>query len=180
MTGQPAPSWPPWLDPPLARLRARRARLPHALLIHGTPGIGKSLLARAFAADLLCENTSDEGGDHRAACGHCPGCRWFAGGAHPDFRRILPEALDPDHIPERGRKPSREIRIDALRALGEFLTHTGHRAGWRVVIIEPADAMNVYAANALLKSLEEPGQRTLLMLVSSHPDRIVPTIRSRC
>ncbi|MEZ5652046.1 MAG: DNA polymerase III subunit delta' [Burkholderiaceae bacterium] len=178
--GERAPVWPPWLDGPLRSLRERRARIPHALLVHGPAGVGKSWLAQAFAADLLCETTRDDGAGPWAACGRCPGCRWFAAGAHPDLRRLLPEAMDPDHVPERGRKPSREIRIDAMRALGDFLNHTGHRGGWRVVLIEPADAMNVYAANALLKSLEEPGARTLLMLISSHPDRIMATIRSRC
>ncbi|MEZ5740496.1 MAG: hypothetical protein R3E68_14295 [Burkholderiaceae bacterium] len=88
--------------------------------------------------------------------------------------------MDPDFVPERSRKPSREIKIDQLRQIGGFLAVSSHRNGWRIVLIHPADAMNHVTANALLKTLEEPGERTLLMLVTDHPDQLPATIRSRC
>jgi DNA polymerase-3 subunit delta' len=165
------------------RLVARRAQLPHALLISGQRGIGKFELARLFADSLLCEQPTAQS----TACGVCPACGWQAQGNHPDFRLLQPEALAASEG-EGGesagsagkKKPSQQITIDQVRALDEFLHVGTHRQGLRVVLINPAEAMNRSTANSLLKSLEEPIPSTLFILVSSDSDRLLPTIRSRC
>ena len=164
----------------------RRANLPHALLIHGRPGLGKTVLARLFARRLLCEGPA--GGD--LPCGECAACLWFEQGNHPDFRILEPEALFAAEAEHRategeprkreGEAASRQIRIDQVRELQDFLTIGTHRGGVRVVVVRPAEAMNVATANALLKSLEEPAPKTAFLLVSSAPDRLLPTVRSRC
>ena len=159
-----------------------RAALPHALLLHGQEGIGKAQLARHFAGALLCEAPRPDGD----ACGECSACGWFAQSNHPDFRLLAPEA-DEDSPEGRsaGRgetksKASRDIRIQQVRALAEFLSVGAHRAGRKVVLVTPADALNVPAANALLKTLEEPPGDTVFLLVSGRADVLPATIRSRC
>jgi DNA polymerase III subunit delta' len=172
----------PWLEQSWGELRSRRASLPDALLLHGRSGLGKTVLARLFAKRLLCEGPA--AGD--LPCGECPACLWFEQGNHPDFRVLEPEALSESREPEgEGRKregetASRQIRIDQVRDLQGFLAIGTHRGGIRVVVVRPAEAMNGATANALLKSLEEPPPRTLFLLVSSTPDRLLPTVRSRC
>jgi DNA polymerase-3 subunit delta' len=155
-----------------------RPRLPHALLFSGMAGIGKRELAETFAASLLCEGSADDG----LPCGECVACRWLAEGNHPDLRRLCPSALDADE--EGGeassRKPSFDITIDQVRALDDFLRVGGHRQGLRVILLYPAEAMNRNTANALLKALEEPGEGTHFLLVSSRPGDLLPTVRSRC
>jgi DNA polymerase-3 subunit delta' len=151
--------------------------MPHALLISGPAGIGKEQLCLAFAASLLCENLLAEG----SACGACDACRWLALDSHPDLRILRPTALaapDQDEKPEK--KKSFEITIDQVRALDDFLHVGGHRQGRRVILVSPAEAMNRSTANALLKSLEEPGEGVQFLLVSSRPDELLPTVRSRC
>jgi DNA polymerase-3 subunit delta' len=154
------------------------------LLIHGPAGIGKLALAEHFAQSLLCE----AGDEARAPCGECDGCRWFAAGSHPDFRRVEPESLarSPEGAveegpgPARSAKPSTEIKVDQVRALDGFLGLGSHRAGRRVALVHPAEDMNPNAANALLKGLEEPPPDALFLLVSHRPARLLATIRSRC
>lgn len=168
-----------WQIDAWSRLIDRRAALPHAILIQGRPGLGKAHLARAFARSLLCERPDGRG----EACGACAACGWFDQGNHPDYRQVQPEALEPgDEEPRRGEgaAPSRQIRIDQVRDLQPFLRVGTHRGGLRIALIRPAEAMNASTANALLKSLEEPPERTLLLLVSSDPQRLLPTVRSRC
>ena len=167
-----------------AQLDARRARLPHALLFSGQKAIGKRALAQAFAESLLCERVSPE---QRTACGQCPACTWLAQGNHPDFRLLQPDALveedekgETEGKGEGKKKPSQQITIDQVRALDDFLHVGTHRQGARIVLIHPAEAMNRATANALLKSLEEPSVSTLFILVSNEPERLLPTIRSRC
>ncbi len=159
------------------QLVERRGRLPHALLLTGARGIGKSMLARCFAESLLCEAPLPTS----TACGSCLACGWLKQGNHPDFRLIQPEAMDDERTEtDSKKKPSQQITIDQIRALDDFLHVGTHRHGVRVVLIAPAEAMNRSTANALLKSLEEPSSDTLFLLVSDDMERLLPTIRSRC
>jgi DNA polymerase-3 subunit delta' len=143
--------------------------MPHALLLLGTPGIGKTRYLHALAAALLCESPAAD----RRACGRCDACGWVGAGTHPDLR-VLTYPVDEDG------KVGKEIKVDQVRALSEFLVVSGHRGGRRVVLIDPADAMNAITANTLLKTLEEPGDGLVFVLASSRPDAIPATIRSRC
>jgi len=181
----------PWLVAPLRRFVPRDVDLPHALLLTGPAGIGKRILATAIARTLLCEA---EAADRvPGGCGACSSCHWFDEGNHPDFRLVTTEVLalesgtgstDADVDEEGGAKskraPSKEIKVDQIRSLFDFLvvaTHRGHR---RVVQIQPLDAMNEVASNALLKMLEEPPVHTIFIACTDHPGRIAPTVRSRC
>jgi DNA polymerase-3 subunit delta' len=173
-----------WLIPAWQQLQLRRAALPHALLIHGRAGLGKTGLASLFAQRLLCEGAAAA---EDPPCGRCQACLWFSQGNHPDFRLVQPEALAERASDEssQSRKrdsesASRQIRVDQIRDIQDLLAIGTHRRGLRVVLIRPAEAMNVAAANALLRSLEEPPPDTLFLLVSSAPDRLLPTVRSRC
>lgn len=161
-----APAPLPWQAEAWTRfVRAvERGRLAHALLLAGPAGTGKGRLARAMLARLLCTAPVDG-----RACGACQGCRLRAGGAHPDCRLVLPEAAG-----------SGALRIDSIRGLGEFLRLSSQYGGWRVALIEPAEAMTVGAANSLLKLLEEPPAGVALLLVAHRPSRVPPTVRSRC
>ncbi len=155
-------------------LDADRAHLPHALLLHGPLGVGKKVFAETLAKSLLCESPTAEG-----ACGQCKSCHWFEQGSHPDYKLIEPaEKKEDDETP--AKKGGRHIAIAEIRALGEFLALAAHQGGWRVVVVHPAEAMNIAAANALLKTLEEPPANVLLMLVSHQPRRLLPTVLSRC
>ncbi|MBL8519644.1 MAG: DNA polymerase III subunit delta' [Betaproteobacteria bacterium] len=173
----------PWHRPVVEDLVARRATLPHALLIHGREGTGLVELARGIAQSLLCE--SGQGG---TACGACPACGWFRDGNHPDFREVRPESLDEEDAspadsdaPEgKEEKKSLFIKIDQIRALADFMMLTTHRDGLRILVLHPAESMKSEAANALLKTLEEPPPRTLILLVTSRVGRLLATIRSRC
>jgi DNA polymerase III subunit delta' len=158
-------------------LLARRAQMPHALLLVGQKGLGKFELARRFAASLLCEVPQENG----LACGKCLACNWYEQGNHPDFRLLQPDALSEEADVEDGKKkPSQQITIDQVRGLDEFLNVGTHRHGLRIIIVNPAEAMNRSTANSLLKTLEEPAPSTLFLLISNEPLRLLPTIRSRC
>jgi len=167
----------------LGRLLARQV---HAVLLHGTAGIGKLDLALDSAEALLCERPRMPGA---AACGTCPGCALIAAGNHPDLRVIRPQALvepdgragpELDSEPESKTRASREIRIEQIRELTEWVTLSTHRGGPRVIVIEPAESLNIPSSNALLKVLEEPPPRTVFLLVSHRVDQTLPTLRSRC
>jgi DNA polymerase III subunit delta' len=167
----------PWQTDTAQRLLSLRAQLPHAVLLQGRAGLGKYGLAQAFAKLLLCEQR-DANAD--VACGQCPSCHWFEQGSHPDVHILQPNALDEvdDSAPER--KKSEWISVEQVRQAIAFLQLSSHRNGLRVVLLNPAEAMNAAAANALLKTLEEPPENSLLILVSHQPSRLLPTILSRC
>ncbi len=147
--------------------RARRAdRLPHALLVTGPFGVGKRRLVAVLAHSLLCSGPDERG----LACGDCRECELLAAGTHPDYKKIGP---DPE-------SKSDEIKVDAVRRLAASDALTAHRGGSKVIVLDPAQNMNVSAANSLLKTLEEPSAGTLLCLVCEQPGRLPATIRSRC
>jgi len=164
----------PWHRDAWRGLTAAPERLPHALLLHGPAGVGKRSFALALARWLLCKSPTAEGG-----CGTCPACNWFEQGAHPDFRLIEPEA-EAAEAGSAEKKGGRAITIQAIRELGEFIALAAHQGGWRVVVLQPAEALNAAAANALLKTLEEPPANVLLILVAHQPRRLPATVRSRC
>jgi DNA polymerase-3 subunit delta' len=167
------PSLPPWHRESGAALLAARARFPPALLVHGPRGIGKHALALHLAQGLLCETPLPSG----LACDACVGCHLARAGQHPDLLRLELIGIDP----ERGEVEATDtIAIDRIRAMIDFAQLTSHRQRAKVVVIAPADRMTVAAANALLKTLEEPPPATYLMLVSDHRSRLAPTIVSRC
>ena len=137
-------------------------RLPHALLIHEAPGAGGEWLAHWAARLALCERSA------QAPCGNCTACRRALAWQHPDLMRLGP-LEDP-----------RQIRIEQVRELAADLALTSHAGGYKVGILAPADLLNRFAANALLKTLEEPPARTLLILVATQPSRLPATVLSRC
>jgi DNA polymerase-3 subunit delta' len=157
-----------------SRLIAAKGSLPHALLLHGPRGTGKLIFARALAQALLCENP----GPAALACERCSACAWFEGGAHPDYRQIEP-AMAEGHGGEEGEQKA-SIAVDQIRILPDFINISSHRGGPKVIVVHPAEALNVNAANALLKSLEEPPPRTYFLLVANRPHQLLPTIKSRC
>ena len=160
----------PWLAPARARFDdlLSRDRVPHALLLQGPAGLGKRRLAADIAALLLCSEAG------RNACGSCRSCKLLEGGAHPD-RQVLEIGINP-----RTGEPRREIVIEQVRALIAALQLTTTVSPRKVAVIQPAEAMNHNAANALLKTLEEPAGDTVMILVSHDPRRLPATIRSRC
>jgi DNA polymerase-3 subunit delta' len=178
----------PWLALPLRRtLQTQQA---HALLIHGPGGVGQFELALALAEGWLCEAT-DRALEDRP-CGRCPSCKLNAAHSHPDLLVLVPEALreslgwdlgggEGDDAGEGGkRKPSKEIRVEAVRAAISFATTTSARGRGKVVVVHPAERMNDVAASAFLKTLEEPAGAARFLLCSAAPDALLPTIRSRC
>ena len=178
----------PWQLQAWEQLQQLQGRWPHAILLHGPKGIGKTEFAQGLAQSLLCEAPETNG----QACGSCVSCGWFEQYSHPDYRRLRPEILEADSAEssEEGaatkstakaaKAPSKEIVINQVRAIADFMTLSTHRQGARVILIYPADAMNIAAANALLKSLEEPGPKTVFILVCDSIDALLPTMISRC
>ncbi len=163
---------PPWLAAPAREALAFRARWPHALLVHGPEGVGKRALAVHFAQALLCESPAADG----SACRACVGCHQVEVGQHPDLRIVEPVDVDEEGIVT----PTEFIKIDAIRSLTQWSQRTSHRSGAKVAVIVPAEKMLAPAANALLKTLEEPPPRTYLILVAHQSGRLLPTVASRC
>ena len=163
----------PWLDASWQRLLATRGCPAQALLLAGPRGVGKGALAQAWAQTLLCETPQPDG----AACGSCPACHWFAAGTHPDFQLVT---LQEKTTKDGDTRMATAIDVDQAREAVDFVRLSTYRAGNRVVLVNPADALNVASANALLKVLEEPPLNTVFVLVSDQPRRLLPTIRSRC
>jgi DNA polymerase-3 subunit delta' len=170
--GLPWPALLPWLVPVAHAALAGRATWPQALLIHGPRGVGKHALGLHLALALLCESPRDDG----LACGQCASCHYAQVGQHPDLMRLELIELDEDAAPTAVDA----ITIDRIRALIDFVQLTSHRRRAKVAVIAPAERMNAAAANALLKTLEEPPPATYLILVSDQPGRVPPTILSRC
>jgi DNA polymerase-3 subunit delta' len=153
----------PWLDTACDALRRARTagRFPPALLIHEQRGSGGEWLALFAAQTALCRAPG-------APCGECRDCRWVTAGAHPDLLRVAP------------LEDSKQIRVEQVRELCAELALSSHGAGATVAILAPAEALNASAANALLKTLEEPRAGVTLVLVTTAPSRLPATVRSRC
>lgn len=157
----------PWLGESWKQLMSyvMTQRIPQALVIVGANGVGKSVLADCFAQLLLCQQQLAE---PVAACGHCLGCQKFAAGTHPDLFVLLPQ------------ENTQIIGVDSIRRLYERLLLKPQYAAWRLAIIKSAESMNRSAANAFLKFLEEPTERTSVLLLVEQPARLPATILSRC
>ncbi len=152
----------PW-QASLWQTLAGRAQHAHAYLLHGPAGIGKRAMAENLMAALLCRAP-----ENLRACGQCKSCLLLAAGTHPDNFILEPEEAD------------KAIKVDQVRELVSFVVQTAQMGGRKVVLVEPAESMNLNAANALLKSLEEPSGDTVLLLVCHQPSRLLPTVKSRC
>jgi DNA polymerase-3 subunit delta' len=188
----------PWQSDAWRELQALRARHAHAILLHGAAGIGKKLLALDLAEAVLCARPRPDG--HR--CGQCAECVMLDAGTHPDLRVLVPDThaalrpvggvdddlaeadaasvADATEPPEREGRVKREIPIDAVRQLADFMHVSTQRGGARALMLAPAEALGAAAANALLKMLEEPAAGTLFVLATDALDDVLPTIRSRC
>lgn len=174
----------PWQKELMQTLLAMRGRLPNGILIYGARGIGTFQAACAFGASLMCTSPNPDG----SRCGHCKGCRMVDSNTHPDLRFVVSEFecvangmqfLLPEDVSEK-KTLSREILIGQTRELGDFFGLKSHEGGNRVVIVYPADKLRAEAAASLLKSLEEPPENTIFILVADEIDRVLATIRSRC
>jgi len=193
----------PWLRAPLAQ--ALQQLHSHAVLLHGPEGVGQFEFSLALARAWLCERIAGEGGGVqpvlKPACGRCVSCQLMDAGSHPDFHLVLPEALQSslglgaeaggaDGAAEgdgggsekgsKSRKPSQEIKVDAIRAVVQFSQSTASRGRAKVVMVHPVERMNLVAANTLLKTLEEPPGRVRFVLSGSALEQLLPTVRSRC
>ena len=177
----------PWLV--AARRTTLATRAAHALLLYGSGNVGQLELALALAKGWLCEDDSRALPDR--PCGRCASCRLHAARSHPDLLVLVPEALrdalgwDAGSEGEEGgeggkRKPSKDIRVEAVRAAIAFATTTSARGRGKFVVVHPAERMNDVAASAFLKTLEEPPGDARFLLCSAAPDALLPTIRSRC
>ncbi len=173
----------PWIAAQTRTLIRQRG---HAWLLQGPSGLGHYALALSLAGAWLCEAPGVDG-----ACGHCPSCHSIAVRTHADLRVLMPEThllelgwplgeKAQQEIDDKARKPSREIRVDAVREAVEFCQRTNARNRGKVVLVFPAEDMNRITANALLKTLEEPPGDTRFVLASQAAHRLLPTVRSRC
>ncbi|WP_027015540.1 DNA polymerase III subunit delta' [Comamonas composti] len=173
----------PWIAEQRASLLAQRG---HAWLLQGPSGLGQYALALELARAWLCEAPAEQG-----ACGACPSCHAIAVRAHADLCVLMPELQMQElgwplsekaqaEIDDKKRKPSREIRVDAMRDAVEFCQRTSARGRGKVVLVYPAEQMNAITANALLKTLEEPPGDARFVLASEAAHQLLPTIRSRC
>jgi DNA polymerase III subunit delta' len=157
----------PWHAEATAQLRYawRANRLPHAILIHGADGLGKGSFAAWLACAVLCETSTNA---ELNCCGVCTSCTLIKAGSHPDLYWVTPE------------EDKQQLSVDQVRAACEKLSRTSFRQGYKVAIVQPAHQMTPGAANSVLKTLEEPSSGSLLILLTSRPSGLLPTVRSRC
>ena len=155
----------PWQDSQWGALSSQidLGKLPHAINLVGPSNVGKYQFALLLARSMLCMSPQNQ-----FACGHCKSCVLVSANNHPDLIKIQPDS---------NGKP---INVESIRGLGSFFSKTSQQGGWKIVIIRPTESMNTNAANALLKNLEEPKERTLILLISHDLSRILATIKSRC
>ena len=156
----------PWQDSVWQQVcgQLRTNRLPHAMLISGVKGLAKNSLAEHIVAAVLCLERRED----QSACGHCHSCQLLTAGSHPD------------HIDIRPDEAGKQIKIEQIRSLRDKQQLTPSVSKWKTIVISPAENMNVSSSNSLLKLLEEPQQNTILILLTSRPERLPITIRSRC
>ncbi|MGZ8258718.1 MAG: DNA polymerase III subunit delta' [Methylotenera sp.] len=170
----------PWQVQLWQQINQSSQRMPHALLLHGRAGIGKYDFARSFSQALLCSSKNE----HGLACEKCSSCSWFNDNSHPDFRLLSPEQetdSEEEIVSKKNTKKKTQISVAQIRELSSFLSLTSHRSnGLRIVLIHPAEALNIASANALLKMLEEPAEGVVFILVAHQLQRLLPTIISRC
>ena len=163
---RPLPEVLPWHAASWRQLLAqqRSGRVPHALLLHGPTGTGKLRFAYYLALSRLCRQADEQG----RPCGQCSACKLFQAGSHPDFRLV------------EAAPGKRVIRVHQVRAVSDWVVQRPHYGGPKLLLLPVAEQMNPAAANALLKTLEEPVGDTLIVLVSARPAGLLATIRSRC
>ena len=170
----------PWQNSVWRQLNTDKQRLPHALLLHGRASIGKYEFASHFSHALLCQQITKDG----YACGQCASCNWLNEGNHPDFKILTPEQdaeLDEGVVSTKKPKKKMQISVAQIRELSDFLNLSSHQnSGVRIVLIHPAETLNLASANALLKMLEEPATGVMFILVAHQIQRLLPTILSRC
>jgi DNA polymerase-3 subunit delta' len=176
----------PWLERPLREGLRREA---HAFLVHGPEGVGQFELALTLAQGWLCETPVTPSADPRP-CGTCASCRLVQSRSHPDLLVLLPEVLrealgwahasDGEEGAGSKAKPSKEIKVEAVRRAVSFAQTTSARGRGKVVVLHPAERINAIASNTLLKTLEEPPGVARFLLSASTLDALLPTIRSRC
>lgn len=159
----------PWFDEAYLRLldTFRSGNLPHAMILSGPEGCGKSEFALFLARALNCGSVSQQSA-RTEPCGTCRSCQLLDGGAHPDIVHLIPE------------EGSQFIKVDQIRQINEFVAQSGQISALKVVVLDSVSALNINAANALLKSLEEPASNTLYLLLDNQMGTLLPTIRSRC
>ncbi len=178
-----SPSLAPWLQEQLQLLLRQKG---HALLLHGPSGLGQYDLGLALARAWLCEQPGEQG-----ACGSCSSCHAIDVRTHPDMAALLPETMSLElgwpldektqkELDDKKRKPSRFIRVEAARDVIAFTQLTRARGAGKVVLVYPAERMNIESANTLLKTLEEPSGDVRFILASEAAHLLLPTIRSRC
>ena len=174
----------PWQQELAAELNALRGQLPNGILVYG-PRASELLILCMRGQNLLCTSPATDG----TPCGRCKGCHLVEAMTHPDIRYVVSEAealprglpfVAPDNASANRKNLYREILIHQPRALADFLNLKSHEGGVRVVVVYPADQIRAEAAASLLKSLEEPPEQTIFVLVADEIDRVLPTIRSRC
>ena len=173
----------PWIARQATDLLAQRG---HTWLLQGPSGLGQYELALALVSAWLCEKPTPQG-----ACGECPSCHAVSVHTHADLAVLMPETVmielgwplsekAQDEIDKKTRKPSKEIRVDAMRDAVEFSQRTNARGRGKAVLVFPAERMNTITANALLKTLEEPPGDVRFVLATEAAHMLLPTIRSRC